>query len=146
MLTYLFPKQGCALLTFNVNVGDLGFSMADSEDDSMGSSEHFEKEVSTIRYTTDRTNTGIQLEKDISNKPELILVSQDSESQLPSPTIQNPTLEDLGIERCFVESGPESNLSIRRRGRYDCNICSSFHLQEKYNITTCHFIDEMSNY
>ena len=111
--------------------------MADSEDDSMGSDEHFEEGVPTRRYTADRTKTGIRQQKDISNKSELGWFLPHSVSQHPSTTIQNLTLEDSGIETIPLESDVESTISIKRRGMCfcTCNICSSFHLQEEYNMS-----------
>lgn len=79
----------------------------------MGLAKLFEEEVSTKKYSTARTNTGIQLQKDISNESKLIWVLQVSESQPPSSTLQSPTLEDLEIE---TFSFPGSSLSISPRG------------------------------
>ena len=43
--------------------------MADLEDDPMEFAERFKESVSTIEYTMEGTNTGIQLQKDISFTP-----------------------------------------------------------------------------
>ena len=117
----------------SINVGDIKLSMADLKDDPMEFAERFKESVSSIEYTMEGTNTGIQLQKDISFTPVIPRILRGSVNQ--DSLTSNFCIDYCDrLRPCLFES----SLSKRRQGRHsnnDCSICSSFFLQDEYKLS-----------